>query len=193
MLPRTCQGSCLKPRTPPDASVSRASQAHLATSVTGLCHAACGDGEHAARQALAYPTRHPFRFAPAHPTRLFPLTPRLSQSVHRYAAHTAPIATIAPCGVSLLSTVPRCHCRVGHLRPLFAHASPHTLSVGMCPSCRPSRFPYPGACSSQWTGVFRSVRSPPAESRYTRPNPGAIAVLGISVHSSLTHLHTPLA
>ena len=37
--------------------------------------------------------------APAHPTRLYPLTPRLSQCVLRYAAHTAPIAPFPPCGV----------------------------------------------------------------------------------------------
>jgi len=49
-------------------------RAHPAIRVTGLCHAACGEGEHAARQALAYPPRRPYPFASAYTTQ--PIPPR---------------------------------------------------------------------------------------------------------------------
>ena len=39
------------------------SKPHAATSVTGLCHAACGNREHAARQALTHPARNPYLLA----------------------------------------------------------------------------------------------------------------------------------
>jgi len=62
---------------------------HPATGVTGLCHAACGDGEHAARQALAYTTRNPYHLSPAHTTHLYP---RASRRAHA----ELPLSTAGP-------------------------------------------------------------------------------------------------